>query len=86
MCQKQQEKQDEVMSIDRMIYDYYKRKFLAEKLAKDEGLRYELEKDKVGLLKKIDKQTSDKQSILQSVAGNFISDGIIFVLRKLVFK
>lgn len=86
MCQKQQEKQDEVMSIDRMIYDYYKRKFLAEQLAKDEGLRYELEKDKVGLLKKIDKQTSDKQSILQNVAGNFISDGIIFVLRKLVFK
>ena len=81
MCQKQQEKQDEVMSIDRMIYDYYKRKFLAEQLAKDEGLRYELEKDKVGLLKKI-----DKQSILQNVAGNFISDGIIFVLRKLVFK
>ena len=81
MCQKQQEKQDEVMSVDRMIYDYYKRKFLAEQLAKDEGLRYELEKDKVGLLKKI-----DKQSILQNVAGNFISDGIIFVLRKLVFK
>ena len=50
MCQEQQEKQDEVMGIDRMIYDYYKRKFLAEQLAKDEGLRYELEKDKMGLL------------------------------------
>lgn len=74
------------MGIDRMLYDYYKSKFLAEQLGKDEGLRYELEKDKIKLLNKIDKQTSDKQSILQNVAGNFISDGIIFVLRKLVFK
>lgn len=38
------------------------------------------------LLKKIAEQTSDKKSILQNVAGNFISDGVIFLLRKFLFR
>jgi hypothetical protein len=38
------------------------------------------------LLKKIAEQTSDGKSILQNVAGNFISDGVLFLLRKWILK
>ena len=36
----------------------------------------------VKLLKEIKKQTSDKQSVLQNVAGNFISDSVIFLVKR----
>lgn len=69
------------MALDRAIYEYYRRKLLL-KIAKEEGLIEESEELK--LLKEIKKQTSDKKGILQNVAGNFIADGTIFLLKKLL--
>ena len=69
------------MALDRSIYEYYRKQMLL-KLAKEEGLIQDSEE--VKLLKKIKKQTSDKKGILQNVAGNFISDGVIFLIRKLL--
>lgn len=51
-------------------------------MAKDEGLIQDTEE--VKLLKEIKEQTSDKKGILQNVAGNFISDGVIFLVKKLL--
>ena len=69
------------MALNRSIYEYYKKKMLLQ-LAKDEGLIQDSEE--VKLLKEIKDQTSDKKGILQNVAGNFISDGVIFLLKKLL--
>lgn len=69
------------MALDRRIYEYYRRKFLLQ-MAKDEGLIQDTEE--VKLLKEIKEQTSDKKGILQNVAGNFISDGVIFLVKKLL--
>ena len=69
------------MALNRSIYEYYKKKMLLQ-LAKDEGLIQDSEE--VKLLKEIKNQTSDKKGILQNVAGNFISDGVIFLLKKLL--
>lgn len=69
------------MALDRAIYEYYRRKLLL-KIAKEEGLIEESEELK--LLKEIKNQTSDKKGILQNVAGNFIADGTIFLLKKLL--
>ena len=69
------------MALDRRIYEYYRRKFLLQ-MAKDEGLIEDSEE--VKLLKEIKEQTSDKKGILQNVAGNFISDGVIFLVKKLL--
>lgn len=69
------------MALDRAIYEYYRRKLLL-KIAKEKGLIEESEELK--LLKEIKKQTSDKKGILQNVAGNFIADGTIFLLKKLL--
>lgn len=69
------------MSLDKSIYEYYRRKLLL-KIVKEEGLIEESEELK--LLKEIKKQTSDKKGILQNVAGNFIADGTIFLLKKLL--
>ena len=51
-------------------------------MAKDEGLIADSEE--VKLLKEIKEQTSEKKGILQNVAGNFISDGVIFLVKKLL--
>ena len=69
------------MALDRRIYEYYRRKFLLQ-MAKDEGLIEDSEE--VKLLKEIKEQTSDKKGILQNVAGNFISDGVIFLVKRLL--
>ena len=69
------------MALDRAIYEYYRRKLLL-KIAKEEGLIPDSEEMK--LLKEIKNQTSDKKGILQNVAGNFIADGTIFLLKKLL--
>ena len=69
------------MALDRRIYEYYRRKFLLQ-MAKNEGLIEDSEE--VKLLKEIKEQTSDKKGILQNVAGNFISDGVIFLVKKLL--
>lgn len=69
------------MALNRSIYEYYKKKMLLQ-LAKDESLIQDSEE--VKLLKEIKNQTSDKKGILQNVAGNFISDGVIFLLKKLL--
>lgn len=69
------------MAIDRSIYEFYRKKLLLQ-LAKDEGLIGDSQE--VKLLKEIKKQTSDKKGVLQNVAGNFISDGVIFLVKKLL--
>ena len=69
------------MTLDRRIYEYYRQKLLLQ-MAKDEGLIEDSEE--VKLLKEIKEQTSDKKGILQNVAGNFISDGLIFLVKKLL--
>ena len=67
------------MAIDRSVYEVYRKKLLLQ-LAKEEGLIGESQE--VKLLKEIKKQTSDKQSVLQNVAGNFISDSVIFLIKR----
>jgi hypothetical protein len=67
------------MDIDRSVYEFYRKKLLLQ-LAKEEGLIGDSQE--VKLLKEIKKQTSDKQSVLQNVAGNFISDGVIFLIKR----
>ena len=69
------------MALDRSIYEYYRKQMLL-KIAKEEGLIQDSEE--VKLLKEIKNQTSDKKGILQNVAGNFISDGVIFLIKKLL--
>ena len=68
------------MTLDKSIYEYYRKKMLLQ-IAKEEGLIPDSEEMK--LLKEIKNQTSDKKGILQNVAGNFIADGTIFLLKKL---
>ena len=72
-------KEESVMAIDRSVYEFYRKKLLMQ-LAKEEGLIGDSQE--VKLLKEIKKQTSDKQSVLQNVAGNFISDGVIFLIKR----
>ena len=69
------------MTLDKSIYEYYRKKMLLQ-IAKEEGLIPDSEEMK--LLKEIKNQTSDKKGILQNVAGNFIADGTIFLLKKLL--
>ena len=67
------------MAIDKSVYEFYRKKLLLQ-LAKEEGLIGDSQEVKI--LKEIKKQTSDKQSVLQNVAGNFISDGVIFLIKR----
>ena len=67
---REERKEDYLPSISRETF----------KLAKEEGLIGDSQE--VKLLKEIKKQTSDKQSVLQNVAGNFISDGVIFLIKR----
>ncbi len=67
------------MAIDKSVYEFYQKKLLMQ-LAKEEGLIGDSQEMK--LLKEIKKQTSDKQSVLQNVAGNFLSDGVIFLIKR----
>lgn len=69
------------MALDRSIYEYYLAKFLKEQGA--EGVRLD-DQEEVRLLKEIKDQTSDKKGILQNVAGNFISDGVIFLIKRIL--
>ena len=69
------------MALDRSIYEYYRKKMLLQ-LAKEEGLIKDTEE--VKLLKEIKNQTSDKKGILQNVAGNFISDGVLFLIKRIL--
>ena len=68
-----------MITIDKSVYEFYRKKLLLQ-LAKEEGLIGDSQE--VKLLKEIKKQTSDKQSVLQNVAGNFISDGVIFLIKR----
>lgn len=74
------------MALNPEIYEYFKKKYILEQLAEGEQLSKPTESKDTELLKKIVRQTSDKQGIIQNVAGNFISDGVIFLLRKIVFR
>lgn len=69
------------MALDRSIYEYYRKKMLLQ-LAKEEGLIQDSEEVKI--LKEIKDQTSDKKGILQNVAGNFIADGVIFLIKRIL--
>jgi hypothetical protein len=74
------------MALNPEIYEYYKRKFLRE-MSDGNTLPSNPSSNKDSdLLKKIAEQTSDGKSILQNVAGNFISDGVLFLLRKWILK
>lgn len=64
------------MALNPEIYEYFKQKFLREQMQTED----------TKLLKKIAEQTSDKKSILQNVAGNFISGGVIYLLRRFIFR
>ena len=66
------------MAIDRSVYEFYRKKLLLQ-LAKEEGIG---DSQEVKLLKEIKKQTSDKQSVLQNVTGSFISDSVIFLIKR----
>lgn len=64
------------MPLNPEIYEYFKQKYLREQMPSEE----------TRLLRQIAEQTSDKKGILQNVAGNFISDGVIYLLRKFFFR
>lgn len=74
------------MALNPEIYEYFKKKYILEQLAEGKQLPKPTESKDTELLKKVVRQTSDKQGIIQNVAGNFISDGVIFLLRKIVFR
>lgn len=74
------------MALNPEIYEYFKKKYILEQLAEGEQLPKPTESKDTELLKKVVRQTSDKQGIIQNIAGNFISDGVIFLLRKIVFR
>lgn len=69
------------MALNRAIYEYYRKKILLQ-MIKEEGLLQDSEEVKI--LKEIKGQTSDTKGILQNVAGNFISDGVIYLIKKLI--
>lgn len=64
------------MPLNPEIYEYFKQKYLRQQMTSED----------TRLLRQIAEQTSDRKGIMQNVAGNFISDGVIYLLRKLFFR
>lgn len=64
------------MPLNPEIYEYFKQKYLHQQMTSED----------TKLLRQIAEQTSDRKGIMQNVAGNFISDGVIYLLRKLFFR
>lgn len=66
------------------LYEYARRKMLLESLT-DEDLKAIRDSQDKSLLKKIDRQTSTRSGIIQNIIGNVITDGSIYLLRR-IFK
>lgn len=66
------------------LYEYARRKMLLESLT-DEDLKAIRDSQVKSLLKKIDRQTSARSGIIQNIIGNVITDGSIYLLRR-IFK
>lgn len=66
------------------LYEYARRKMLLESLT-DEDLKAIRDSQDKSMLKKIDRQTSTRSGIVQNIIGNVITDGSIYLLRR-IFK
>jgi hypothetical protein len=64
------------------LLELYRRKLLLEKLS-DEDIKALLESKDREVLNKIDRQTSTTSGVVQNIIGNVITDGSIFLLKKL---
>lgn len=64
------------------LLELYRRKLLLEKLS-DEDIKTLLESKDREVMNKIDRQTSTSSGIYQNIIGNVITDGSIFLLKKL---
>lgn len=64
------------------LLELYRRKLLLEKLS-DEDIKALLEIKDREVLNKIDRQTSTTSGVVQNIIGNVITDGSIFLLKKL---
>jgi hypothetical protein len=64
------------------LLELYRRKLLLEKLS-DEDIKALLESKDREVLNKIDRQTSTTSGVVQNIIGNIITDGSIFLLKKL---
>ena len=65
------------------LYEYARRKMLLESLT-DEDLKAIRDSQVESLLKKIDRQTSARSGIIQNIIGNVITDGSIYLLRRII--
>lgn len=66
------------------LLDLYRKKLLLDMLSNDD-IKSLLESKNSQLLQKIDRQTSTSSGIYQNIIGNVITDGSIFLLKK-IFK
>ena len=65
------------------LYEYARRKLLLERLT-DEDLKAIRDSQDKSLLKKIDRQTSSRSGIVQNIIGNVITDGTIYIVRRIL--
>ena len=66
------------------LLELYRKKLLLDLLS-DNDIKAFIESKDSRLLKKIDRQTSTTSGIYQNIIGNVITDGSIFLLKK-IFK
>ena len=64
------------------LLELYRKKLLLELLS-DDDIKALIESKDSRLLQKIDRQTSTSSGIYQNIFGNVITDGSIFLLKKL---
>lgn len=64
------------------LLDLYRKKLLLDLLS-DDDIKALIESKDSRLLQKIDRQTSTSSGIYQNIIGNVITDGSIFLLKKL---
>jgi hypothetical protein len=64
------------------LLELYRKKLLLELLS-DDDIKALIESKDSRLLQKIDRQTSTSSGIYQNIIGNVITDGSIFLLKKL---
>lgn len=64
------------------LLELYRKKLLFDLLS-DDDIKALIESKDSRLLQKIDRQTSTSSGIYQNIIGNVITDGSIFLLKKL---
>lgn len=64
------------------LLELYRKKLLLDLLS-DDDIKALIESKDSRLLQKIDRQTSTSSGIYQNIIGNVITDGSIFLLKKL---